>query len=297
MNNGFNFLDELSAEPNFSFFVELEKLGFERIDNPLKDDDTHYRGQLYDYFSNSDPIVDIYRIERPYSGAEPTELVITKDETCVYKGLIPLSSFSFKFLMSQLFPSKEYIKHLENASWNTIGNEPQPHDDDYKLEASQQLVNLLLDYGFKEDTKTRYPEHYNYLKCADCYNPYSVKRSFVKGKFRILFDYIRIEMSYNSATLFFGKSHISVNELTSIIYFNNVPTEQKTYLYKLINEDYFNLHNIYNKLNSEYFNEKFKGKSLEKYKKHQRSMFELKAEIITKLVRKNSLKEEYINNL
>ena len=62
MNNGFNFLDELSAEPNFSFFVELEKLGFERIDNPLKDDDTHYRGQLYDYFSNSDPIVDIYRI-------------------------------------------------------------------------------------------------------------------------------------------------------------------------------------------------------------------------------------------
>ena len=31
MNNGFNFLDELSAEPNFSFFVELEKLGFGRL--------------------------------------------------------------------------------------------------------------------------------------------------------------------------------------------------------------------------------------------------------------------------
>lgn len=287
MNDGFNFLDELSAEPKFNFFLELKRLGFERIDNPQKDEDTHYRGRLYDYFSNSDPIVDIYRVEKSYSGAERAELVITKDDICIYRGLIPLSSFSFKFLMSQLFPSQEYVKHLEESSWNTIGNGPQPFESDYKLENNQQLINLLLHYGFKENTKTHYPEHYELSKRVNDDNPYNVKRSFVKGKLLLEFDYFEISIHYDSVTRSFKKNQFTVNELTSIIYFSNVSTDKRKYLYKLINENPDKLHYIYDELNNKYTLERLKGKQLEIFKKHQRSAYELKSDIITKLVKEN----------
>lgn len=47
MNEGFNLLENFPINKEFSFFKELEKLGFRKLDDPQKDQNTQYIGTIY----------------------------------------------------------------------------------------------------------------------------------------------------------------------------------------------------------------------------------------------------------
>ena len=96
--------------------------------------------------------------------------------------------------------------------------------------AGQSLIDILLHFGFIEDTEKEYTSHYVLMKQKGEYNPYSIKRSFKKGRMWILFDYINIHISYNSPEFFFDEMTISLEELTSLIYFMQLSTSDRTYI-------------------------------------------------------------------
>jgi len=67
-----------------------------------------------------------------------------------------------------------------------------------KYEASQELVDILLNFGFQEDTHINYPEHSKRLN-NDYYNPHGMKRHFrfPGTKETIYFDYINMRLPTN----------------------------------------------------------------------------------------------------
>lgn len=114
-----------------------------------------------------------------------------------------------------------------------------------ELKASQLLVDLILKYSFVEKTASKYPKHFNLLKDTGKYNPYSVKRYFTKGRMKILLDYPRIILSYNSQT-FFDNYTITVLEFISLIYFTSLSSSQKQYF--LRGNDYDSILKVYEDL-------------------------------------------------
>lgn len=101
-----------------------------------------------------------------------------------------------------------------------------------EYKASQELIDILLKYGFTEDTKSQYPEHHKRWLHLGEYDPNSIKRSFIKGRFRITFDYINICFQYNSPSIFFNTIRIKKNQLVSFLYFSQLPSSKKLYFLK-----------------------------------------------------------------
>lgn len=101
-----------------------------------------------------------------------------------------------------------------------------------EFKASQELIDILLKYSFTENTKSRFPEHYKRLLHFGEYNLDSMKRSFIKGKFRVTFNYINIYFQYNSAPAFFYATRIEKNQLVSFLYFSQLPSSKKNYFLK-----------------------------------------------------------------
>lgn len=113
---------------------------------------------------------------------------------------------------------------------------------------SQELVEILLKNGFKDDTKTYYPDHYA-LMAQTGYDPSNIKRkfSFHSHADFILFDYINfIPMVNNTRATRHSFGYLSVNELKSIICFYKLPIQEK----KRIKSE---IHKIYEKYIENYY--------------------------------------------
>jgi len=82
-----------------------------------------------------------------------------------------------------------------------------------KYEASQELVDLLLNFGFQEDTHVNYPEHSKRLNSGP-YDPHGMKRhfKFPGTKETIYFDYINMRFP-TSVDLY----SVTEDELKSIL--------------------------------------------------------------------------------
>jgi hypothetical protein len=67
-----------------------------------------------------------------------------------------------------------------------------------KYEASQELIDILLNFGFQEDTSVTYPQHAKRLNDGP-YNPGGMKRHFKFPGTRetIYFDYINMRLPTN----------------------------------------------------------------------------------------------------
>lgn len=142
--------------------------------------------------------------------------------------------------------------------------------------ASQELIDILLRFGFKEDTEKKYPIQYSQMQQRGEYNPYSFKRSFRKGRMWILFDYINIHILYNSPTFFFNEMAISLEELTSLIYFMQLSTADRTYMLKKLRGDKItDLYSFLNEVDIYHYHQS----TLNKLNRHANLIMELKTEI------------------
>lgn len=116
MTDGFSIS---TVEAGFSFFGELEKLGFKHTDDPKADFPTEYEGIMYDYESDSYVKVYVEREEKCFRGTFSKYVRIYKSVrgkgTCIYNGLQPQSRIIYEILMTNLFPSEYYIKHYEEV--------------------------------------------------------------------------------------------------------------------------------------------------------------------------------------
>lgn len=79
--------------------------------------------------------------------------------------------------------------------------------------AGQELVDILLHFGFKEDTDKIYPVQYEQMKHRGEYNPHSFKRSF------------------------FDEMAISLEELVSLIYFMQLSSSDRAYMFSKLRGD------------------------------------------------------------
>ena len=150
------------------------------------------------------------------------------------------------------------------------------------VQVSQAFVNLLSEYGFIEKTAKFYPEHHNRLKQMGEYDPDNVKRLFVKGRLHILFDYIRISMTYNSAAAFYWNSRITINQLVSVLYFSKCDTKQRQYLKKYTSRN--DLTRIYDELQKDVpYQDSFRPKTKILYVYHLKEIEKLKESISKKL--------------
>jgi hypothetical protein len=84
---------------------------------------------------------------------------------------------------------------------------------------SQTLINILLEFGFKEKTKSVYPDHWILLKDRGYYDPSSIKRIFWRGPNEVLFDYISIIINYSRRNIINRKDSFTETELISYLYF------------------------------------------------------------------------------
>lgn len=151
-----------------------------------------------------------------------------------------------------------------------------------EVKVSQKLVDILLEYGFAENTTKFHQEHYERLKQMGEYNPYSVKRSFVKGRLHILFDYINMVMTYNSAAAFYWNSRITINQLVSVLYFSKCDTKQRQYLKKYTSRN--DLTRIYDELQKDVpYQDSFRPKTKILYTYHLKEIEKLKESISKKL--------------
>lgn len=96
--------------------------------------------------------------------------------------------------------------------------------------ASEEFIDLLKRHGFVETTQNLYPGHWRDLKSMREYRPDGVKRSFKKGRARVVFDYINIYLYYDRLTPCFSSSKISESELRSYLYYLVESRNSKTYL-------------------------------------------------------------------
>lgn len=80
-------------------------------------------------------------------------------------------------------------------------------------QASNELIDILLQNGFIEDTKTTYPMHASRLK-GDNYNAHHMKRhfSFPRTREKVLFDYINMRIPAGICS-----SSLSSVELKSLV--------------------------------------------------------------------------------
>ncbi|EHQ27480.1 hypothetical protein BDD43_1190 [Mucilaginibacter gracilis] len=94
------------------------------------------------------------------------------------------------------------------------------------FKASQELIDILLTYGFVEDTHINYPEHAARLK-ADPYDPSHMKRHFVfKGtREKLHFDYVNMYLPTGGNTMSF-----TTDELKSLIAFCRLSATDRTAL-------------------------------------------------------------------
>ena len=114
-----------------------------------------------------------------------------------------------------------------------------------KYKASEELAEILIKNGFVENTKTKYPDHYNRL-LNNGYSPNSVKRSFLyKPNHNLIFDYINIVPYYrkscNGTEI---KIELTENEIKSIITFYKLSSQHKSY-FKKTGDDIPNLYTEY----------------------------------------------------
>ena len=156
MNDGFS-ISTLDVDANFSFVDELEKLGFERIDDPKKDYPTEYKGIMYDYESDSYANVHIERIEKNFRGRFSKYIHIYKsvngNGSCVYVGLQPQSYIVYRMLMANLFPSESYIKHYEEE---TLGKEYiQAFGDDFNMQYALEKLGYVTQDKSQECLSTK----------------------------------------------------------------------------------------------------------------------------------------------
>jgi hypothetical protein len=83
----------------------------------------------------------------------------------------------------------------------------------------QTLVNILLEFGLKEKTKSVYPDHWKLLNDRGYYDPSSIKRIFWRGPNEVLFDYISIIINYSRRNIINRKDILTEPELISYLYF------------------------------------------------------------------------------
>ena len=143
--------------------------------------------------------------------------------------------------------------------------------------AGQELIDILLHFGFKEDTDKIYPDQYEQMKQRGEYNPYSFKRSFKKGRMWVLFDYINIHILYNSSTFFFNSMGISLEELTSLIYFMQLTSADKSYMLdKLRGDKITDLYHLLIDTDACHYSRS----TLNKLNRHKQEMMYIKAKIL-----------------
>lgn len=116
--DGFDMYKHFPTEVGFAFFQEIEKLGFKEIKNSSYDAPTEYEGIVYDYFNNENAVIRIFREEKRFQGLFQKEIQIFKNDTCIYKGVIPSSHFTFNVIMSHILPSESFIKQFEEDYFN-----------------------------------------------------------------------------------------------------------------------------------------------------------------------------------
>lgn len=149
MGKSFNILQTFPVETTFSFFKELERYGFKRLDEPLKDMPICYKGFLYDYESECDVPVCIELEEGSSSGTFSKYIHIYKGNKdtgrVIYYGLKPESSFVFQLLFTHLLPSKKFIDQYEDL---VISRE-------YELISKFDLAHELYLLGFDDQNKSQ----------------------------------------------------------------------------------------------------------------------------------------------
>lgn len=145
--------------------------------------------------------------------------------------------------------------------------------------ASQDLIDILLRFGFKEDTDKVYPMQYAQMKQRGEYDPHSFKRSFRKGRMWILLDYINIRILYNSSAFFFDEMAISIEELTSLIYFMQLSSTDKVYMLNKMRGD--KITDLYSFLTEEVMNH-YPQSTLNKLDRHKKAILDLKANVISR---------------
>jgi hypothetical protein len=59
-------------------------------------------------------------------------------------------------------------------------------------EASQELADILIKYGFAENTARYFPEHWALLQTGHTYHPNIMNRSFKLGKYTVILKQRRI---------------------------------------------------------------------------------------------------------
>ncbi len=89
--------------------------------------------------------------------------------------------------------------------------------------ASQELVDIMLRNGYKEKTKTFYPEHYKRLLNTE-YENGNVKRKFaIKGlQDSITFDYINV-IGFISNAGHGSRTKLTSDEVKSMVAFYKMP--------------------------------------------------------------------------
>lgn len=149
MDYSFNILHTFPVETDFSFYTELEKMRFKRLDDPFKDDPVCYGGFLYDYESDSVVSVYVEQEEVSFNGIYSKYISIYKGNKksgqVIYYGLKPESKFVYQILFSHLFPSKGFINQYEES---VLGRE-------YKLISKFNLENELNSLGFESQNKSQ----------------------------------------------------------------------------------------------------------------------------------------------
>lgn len=90
----------------------------------------------------------------------------------------------------------------------------------YKV--SEELVDVLLKFGFKDETDRYYPEHFERLKNG--YDPLHVKRRFSTGSYKdyVIFEFINIKISGDN-----DRYVLTENELKSLIVFHHLSSEDR----------------------------------------------------------------------
>ena len=97
--------------------------------------------------------------------------------------------------------------------------------------ASNELVEVLIKHGFKETTKSIYPDHFKLMEERGEYNPYSIKRLFKRGKIEILFEYINMYIKIERKNEWSG-SEISYDQLKSLLFLYSLTPNERYYLKK-----------------------------------------------------------------
>jgi len=95
------------------------------------------------------------------------------------------------------------------------------------FKASQELVNLLLKYGFSDNTEGLYPKHYQRIK-EHGYDPYSMKRIFCFSPHEdyLLFNYTYITLHHSGPFSHTEERRtLTANELRSLITFYKLPLQ------------------------------------------------------------------------